>query len=283
MLTDTSLRVNTRSRSRAMRQAIIHQDATARRRRVLFNPTTMSHKITKENCDVNSAVAASSIDDLRLRVMREKRSEGGYTLVALLALMTIFAILAMAVAPSIQQQNMRAKEAEAVARGEEVAEAIRLYVRAHPNNLPTSMDQLLEGISRGTKKIQILRSEAGIDPLTGGQWRLIQANNPAVIDFMRAVTTYAGAKPPVTNDPQTQILKQGISQVVPILDIKSSSDSSSSRNGDDTGETEGPFIGVASRDKRDAVMTYYGIDYHSGWIFTPAINPRCDLSTSSCE
>ncbi len=242
----------------------------------------MSHKIDKENHGVNSTVAANSSPDvLRLRIMRERQSEGGYTLVALLALMTIFAILAMAVAPSIQQQNMRAKEAEAIARGEEVAEAIRLYVLAHPNNLPTSMAQLLEGVSRGgTKKIQILRAEAAIDPLTGGEWRLIQKNNPAVIDFVRAVTTYAGTQPPHSKIPK---LIEGIPQVVPILDIKSSNDSSSSRSDDDTGETEGPFIGVASRDKRDSVMTYYGIDYHRGWIFTPAINPRCDLSPSSCE
>ncbi len=245
----------------------------------------MSHKTDKENDGMNVAAATSSADNLRLRVMRERRSEGGYTLVALLALMTIFAILAMAVAPSIQQQNLRAKEAEAIARGEEVAEAIRLYVLAHPTNLPTSMAQLLEGVSvrGGTKKIQILRAEAAIDPLTGGEWRLIQTSNPAVIDFVRAVTTYAGTKPPITTNPKTLILARGIPQVVPILDIKSSNDSSSSRGDDDTGETEGPFIGVASRDKRDSVMTYYGVDYHRGWIFTPAINPRCDSSPSSCE
>lgn len=241
----------------------------------------MSHKTDKENDGMNVAAATSSADNLRLRVMRERRSEGGYTLVALLALMTIFAILAMAVAPSIQQQNLRAKEAEAIARGEEVAEAIRVYVLYHPGNLPTSMAQLLEGVSRGgTKKIQILRAEAAIDPLTGGEWRLIQTSNPAVIDFVRAVTAYAGTKPPYSKNPK---LIQGFPQVVPILDIKSSNDSSSSRSDDDTGETEGPFIGVASRDKRDSVMTYYGVDYHRGWIFTPAINPRCDSSPSSCE
>jgi len=240
----------------------------------------MSHKIDKENRDVNSIVATSSIDPLRLHIMRERRSEGGYTLIALLALMTIFAILAMAVAPSLQQQNMRAKEAEAIARGEEVAEAIRLYARAK-NALPTSMDQLLEGISHGTKKIQILRPEAAIDPLTRGEWRLIQTNNPAVIDFLRAVTTYAGAKPPYATTPP--ILVQGIPQVVPILDIKSSDSPSSSRSDGDTSGTEGPFIGVASRDKRASVITYYGIDHHNEWIFTPAINPRCESSPSSCE
>ena len=36
------------------------------------------------------------------------------------------------------------------------------------------MDQLLEGIPRGTKKLQILRAEAARDPLSSsGEWKLI--------------------------------------------------------------------------------------------------------------
>ena len=39
-----------------------------------------------------------------------RRSEGGYTLVALLAMMTVLAMFAMAVAPSVQQQALRERE-----------------------------------------------------------------------------------------------------------------------------------------------------------------------------
>src|SRR5689334_23941491 len=58
-----------------------------------------------------------------------RRSEAGYTLVALLAMMTVLALFAMAVAPSAQQQATREREQEAIFRGEQVADAIRDYYR----------------------------------------------------------------------------------------------------------------------------------------------------------
>src|SRR6476620_12383328 len=99
-----------------------------------------------------------------------RRSEGGYTLVALLALMTVLALFAMAVAPSVQQQSQREREQEAIFRGEQVANAIREYYiyrsrlvgGANPQALPSSMDQLLDGvpIPGGSKNRQILRPSA---------------------------------------------------------------------------------------------------------------------------
>src|SRR3954462_428913 len=82
-----------------------------------------------------------------------RRSEGGYTLVALLAMMTVLALFAMAAAPSVQQQMQREREQEAIFRGEQVADAIRDYYRYRSGTiravgaqaLPTSMDQLLQG------------------------------------------------------------------------------------------------------------------------------------------
>src|SRR5262245_58355322 len=84
----------------------------------------------------------------------QRGSEAGYTLVALLAVMTVFALFAMAVAPSLQQQSQREKEKEAIYRGEQIAEAIREYYRYRvavngvrgDQALPTSVDQLLQGV-----------------------------------------------------------------------------------------------------------------------------------------
>src|SRR5207253_5725209 len=106
------------------------------------------------------------------------QSEAGYTLVALLLVMSLLALFAIAAAPNVRQQAQREREKEAIFRGEQVADAIRLYYRYRGaqgvNALPTSMDQLLEGIPRGTKKLQILRAEAARDPLSSsGEWRLI--------------------------------------------------------------------------------------------------------------
>jgi hypothetical protein len=38
---------------------------------------------------------------------------------------------------------------------------------------------------------------------------------------------------------------------------------------DDSANSSGPFLGVTSRSQRNSVMTYYGIDRHDGWLFTP--------------
>src|ERR1700730_13313885 len=61
-------------------------------------------------------------------------NEAGYTLVALIALMTLMALFAMAAAPSILQQSQREREREAIFRGEEVADAIRIYYNAQVGN-----------------------------------------------------------------------------------------------------------------------------------------------------
>ena len=92
--------------------------------------------------------------------VNRKRSNGesGMTLFAIMAMMVIFAVALLAVAPSIQLQVQREKELESIRRGEEVADAIRQYVIYHRGTkLPESIDDLLEGLPQGTKKRMILR------------------------------------------------------------------------------------------------------------------------------
>src|SRR5256885_11886223 len=123
-----------------------------------------------------------------------KGTERGMTLFAVMAIMAIFAVALLAVAPSVQQEIQREKEVEAIARGEEVAEAIRQYVEFYRGaKLPTSMDDLLEGLPQGTKKRQILRASAAIDPLSeDGRWRLIKADVESLGGFARRVQNYNG-------------------------------------------------------------------------------------------
>ena len=112
----------------------------------------------------------------KLRRRDGRARERGYALVALLALMTVLAISMMAAAPSMRQQTRRELEKEAIARGEEVAEAIRKWIH-YKNALPTSMDDLVEGVNPPglPKKIQLLRASAARDPLTNdGTWRTIK-------------------------------------------------------------------------------------------------------------
>lgn len=193
-----------------------------------------------------------------------RKQEDGYTLFALLAAMTVIAIMLAAAAPSLRQQSRRERELEAIRRGEEVAEAIRRFA-INAQRPPTSMKELLEGVNRPgrTKKLQVLRASAARDPLTeDGEWRLIRTSttNAALCDFAAALTKLNGGVPVQPNQipglPQVQCsvsgLPGGASTII-----------------DDADGGTGPFIGVASRSRETAVVTYYGIEQHNEWVFTP--------------
>jgi hypothetical protein len=194
-------------------------------------------------------------------------------------MMTIFALFAMAIAPSVHQQAERDREKEAIFRGEQLADAIKDYYlyRSAVNRvggdqaLPTSMDQLIQGvpIPGGAKTRQIVRASATRDPLTlEGEWRLIHPRSEPLIDFQQAVMAYGGSIVPTPRLPQIAQLQQFAAPLITnVLNTGSTSKSSGSSSVDD--DSSGPFVGVASRSRRSSVLTYYGIDTHDGWVFTP--------------
>ncbi len=234
--------------------------------------TITDHKIC------GSSSIDSAAPSVPLSVSR-RRSEGGYTLVALLAMMTVLALFAMAAAPSVQQQAQREREKEAIFRGEQVADAIREYYRYRAGvvravgaqALPTSMDQLLQGVPvpGGSKNRQILRPSAARDPLTiEGEWRFVLPRSEALIDFQQSIMFYTNNVIPPTRDPQMAQLQQFA--VPPIISTSNLGALSATRDTSSfDSDATGPFVGVASRSKRDSVLTYYGIERHEQWIFTP--------------
>jgi type II secretory pathway pseudopilin PulG len=192
----------------------------------------------------------------------------GYALVALLALMTLLVISMMAAVPNLRQQNQRELEKEAIVRGEEVAEAIRIYYNAK-NRLPTSMDELVEGVEPfpgAIKKVQILRAYAAHDPLSkSGEWRLIKLNDAAFIEFIKFVAVYNDGRMPQTRDEKLKAIP--VPQPTDIRNIKTEEEAP---NDEDTSTSgSGQFIGVASRSRRDSVLTYYDIEREDKWVFTP--------------
>ncbi len=233
----------------------------------------------KPHHNICGSPSAHSLTASRTALTVQRSTEAGYTLVALLAVMTLLALFALAAAPSIQQQVQREREREAIFRGEQVADAIRLYYRnraaslrlAGDQALPTSMDQLLEGIPipGGSKKKQILRASAARDPLSAsGEWRFVHSRSQALIDFQRAVMIYAGNFLPSPSDPQIAGL-QGFA-VPPLTNIINLGSAPTSESGlDAADDSSGPFVGVSSRNKNNSVLYYYGISRHDLWIFTP--------------
>jgi type II secretory pathway pseudopilin PulG len=194
-------------------------------------------------------------------------------------MLTVLALFAMAVAPSVQQQMQREREQEAIFRGEQVANAIREYYiyrsrlvgGGNPQALPNSMDQLLDGVPvpGGSKNRQILRPSAARDPLTiEGEWRYILPRSGALLDFQQSLMFYANNQVLRTNDPQIAPLQQlAVPPIVPTGTLGGLSGTRDQSSVDE--DATGPFVGVASRSKRDSVLTYYGIERHEQWIFTP--------------
>jgi type II secretory pathway pseudopilin PulG len=202
---------------------------------------------------------------------RANHSQRGYALVSLLLVMSLLALFALGAAQNIRQQAQREREKEAIFRGEQVGDAIRAYYRYRGaqgvNSLPTSIDDLLQGIPRGTKKLQILRSEAAHDPLsTSGEWKLVGPTSQDVGAFVKSLTVYSGGVPPTPRGDMARLASL-IPQMMNVLDTESTNTAPGGE--DDSANSSGPFLGVASRSQRNSVMTYYGIDRHDGWLFTP--------------
>lgn len=194
------------------------------------------------------------------------------SLIAILAVMTIFAIALLAIAPSVQIEVQREKELESIRRGREIASAIRQYVVA--NNcakLPNSIDDLLEGIPEGTKKRQILRPSAATDPLSeDGKWMLVKPTPQTLANFARRIQKYNGGQLP--DSPDKRCFDQYSIKIISIADTGDEDDLTAPADETDstdysTDNTE--FIGVVSQSRSRSVITYYGIENHSKWIFTP--------------
>ena len=204
--------------------------------------------------------------------LKAKKDERGYALVAVLALLTIMAILLLAAAPTIQHEVQRQKEIEAIARGEEVAAAIRQYVVFYQGRkFPRKMEDLLEGLPQGTKKRQILRESAAIDPLTkSGRWKLVlRREDKNLLDFQKKVFTYNnGSLPPTQNQ---QFFNDILIQFTQVknLDEKDEEEPAGGEDDSESDETEGDFVGVVSRSQRKSILGYYGIERHDRWVFTP--------------
>lgn len=208
---------------------------------------------------------------------KQPNGESGMTLLAIMAVMAIFAIGLLAVAPSVQLGVQREKELESIRRGEEIAEAIRQYIQFHNGaKLPESIDDLLEGLPQGTKKRMILRPSAATDPLSeDGKWRLIKADPKVISAFAKRVQAFNNGLLPNstrgTEDTAGRILDQRYSVQLLVNLNTGTEDETDNADDDDfdiTTENQ-PFIGVASQSRSKSVLTYYGIERHSNWIFTP--------------
>lgn len=196
-----------------------------------------------------------------------RRGERGMTMIAVMGMMVLTTVALLAAAPSIYLQIQREKEEEAIRRGEEIAEAIKQYIIHHNGaKLPQSIDELLEGLPQGTKKRMILRPSAAIDPLSeDGRWRLIEADPQAIARFAKRIQDYNNGLLPSNS---TQLLDRYSVVIVNSLNTESDDNLTEPEDFNDSTDNT-PFIGVASQSRSRSVLTYYGVENHSKWVFTP--------------
>lgn len=187
-------------------------------------------------------------------------------MIAVMGMMVIFSVALLAVAPTVQQEVQRDKELESIRRGEEVAKAIEQYVIRY-QKLPESIDDLLEGLPQGTKKRMILRPSAATDPLSeDGKWRLIKPDPQIIASHAKRVQEYNNGLLP--SNPSQLFDRWAVVIVNSVTDV----DESASTEPDPDYEVatdNTPFIGVASQSRSRSVVTYYGTENHSKWIYTP--------------
>jgi len=198
-------------------------------------------------------------------------NERGATLLVVMGMMTLFAIALLAIAPSVQYEVQREKELESIRRGEEVANAIRLYIDFYRGQkLPESMDDLLEGLPQGTKKRQILRPSAATDPLSeDGKWRLIKPDPQTVARFAKRVQDYNNGVLP--GNPSRLLDRY---TVIIVNSVNTETELEADDDDFEVVTENQPFIGVASQSRTKSIISYYGIEKHSNWVFTPLFRGR---------
>lgn len=227
----------------------------------------------------------------------KRNNESGYALVAVLAMMSILALAMIAAAPQLQKRQQREMELEAIARGEQLADAIGTYIQCR-RVPPSSLEELQkEGCpSQGslTKRRYLVRASSLKDPLArpgadddDTKWRLIGPQSREMIAFSRAIANFADGQTPTHNlYPQMQQFAPATALTVRGLDSQKDLDGSDGgskdadkdgdkdtgldSDGDAQGDYKGPFIGVVSRSRNASIIAYYGIERHNRWIFTPA-------------
>jgi type II secretory pathway pseudopilin PulG len=174
--------------------------------------------------------------------------DAGYSLVALVATVTIMLLMMSAAVPSWRYVVKNEREEELIFRGGQIADAIQRYQKKNGGALPTSMEALVKG--------KFLRKAFG-DPMTkDGTWRLVRQGEPGV----------GGAPLPGTRPP----LGPGSPSPTP---SPSATPSGQLGAGSGGGPGVGAFTGVASLSREKGLRVFNGKRHYHEWVFV-AGQPR---------
>ena len=168
-------------------------------------------------------------------------SQGGFSLVAIAASITVMLLLMGMAMPTWRYVMRNAREEELIFRGTQIVEAIERYQKKHGNAPPVSLDILVKG--------KFLR-KAYKDPMTPkGEWRFIRPGE------VQRPPTAAGAR-----------ARPGMPTPAP-TPTPGTGPGGRTRSSSATGASFGPFIGVASTNKDKSIRLFNGRGRYAEWLF----------------
>ncbi len=225
---------------------------------------------------------------------KEPKKEHGYAMmVGLMATLTISIIGLNAAAPQVAFDSQREREEELLWRGAQVAQALLSYRSARGGQLPTTLEELVEGVNTGVKKIRFLRPHALCDPLlpcTPGKsnWRLVHPGDPVISEMMQNLQAYMQKK---QDNPQLvsmiNVSIQNLSQFAPQVNLAgvglgsqtgvqspsllnpNQGDPNAPQNESAFGSKpeKGPIVGVVSRSKDKMIRAMLDIEQYDKGLF----------------
>jgi type II secretory pathway pseudopilin PulG len=224
-----------------------------------------------------------------------QRSQSGYILLLLMLGVTLLAIAAAAIAPTVAFQIRRDREEELIHRGVQYSRAVRRYVKKF-GRYPTRLEEL-----ESTNNLRFLRRQYK-DPITGKDFKLLHLGE-VQINFGAGVAgaTSPGANPGVptlggaavvfTRGPNNQTASTD-APATSGEDTVGPSDPAAAANAQrESGTPEvrlsstvfggGPIVGVASTSKDQSIREFNKKKHYDQWqfIYDPATDRGGLLNT----
>jgi type II secretory pathway pseudopilin PulG len=195
--------------------------------------------------------------------------ERGFSIVAMLASITVMFILMGAAVPSWRYVMKDDREQELYFRGDQIARAIERYQRKNANTYPVSLDVLVKG--------RYLR-KAYQDPMSAdGKWRLIHpgetqvpggagrsgTSSPGAFGSPTGASpSPGGASPPPGGRPGEGSMGSG-----PGGSGSMTPPGFGRPGGTAPGATQGAIVGVASTNKDKSLRLFNGLKHYDEWLF----------------
>lgn len=181
-----------------------------------------------------------------------RTSERGFSMVALVAGVTISMMVMGAAVPAWRYVIRDDREEELIFRGTQIADAIARFQKKNGGALPTNLEMLVKG--------RYLRKEYK-DPMSkDGKWRLVRQGEgltpPGLPMPGGSPNPSASASPGTPFGPSTVGLSSGAG-------IRPSGSGATGAGG----QVYGPFVGVASTNTEESLRVFNGRTKYNEWLF----------------